>query len=96
MEFASNGLERIVTRGSCGAPSLFFRGIRIDFLNNSLFSIGLSDKLWIAVNRCEHQFGWGGRVRTSAWWNQNQPGPSTKSMRILNNPWNLPLDVSIG
>jgi hypothetical protein len=23
------------------------------------------------------------RIRTSVWWNQNQAGPSTKSMRIL-------------
>jgi hypothetical protein len=31
----------------------------------------LVGQLWIAVNRCEHQFGWGGRIRTSAWGNQN-------------------------
>jgi hypothetical protein len=33
--------------------------------------------------------GWGGRIRTSAWWNQNQAGPSTKSTRILNHSLNL-------
>ena len=33
---ASDGLERIVTRDFCGAPSLFFRGIRIDFLREQL------------------------------------------------------------
>jgi hypothetical protein len=32
---------------------------------------GLVGQLWIAVNTCERQFGWGGRIRTSAWWNQN-------------------------
>jgi hypothetical protein len=40
--------------------------------------------------------GWGGRIRTSVWWNQNQAGPPTKSMRILNKLWNSTLNVSIG
>jgi hypothetical protein len=40
--------------------------------------------------------GWGGRIRTSVWWNQNQAGPSMKSTRILNNSWDPALKVSIG
>jgi hypothetical protein len=40
--------------------------------------------------------GWGGRIRTSAWWNQNQARPSMKSTRILKNVRNLTPDVSIG
>src|ERR1700681_4548138 len=40
--------------------------------------------------------GWCGRIRSSAWWNQNQAGPSIKSTRILKNYRNSPLYRSIG
>jgi hypothetical protein len=40
--------------------------------------------------------GWGGRIRTSAWWNQNQPTLSMISTGILKKAWNTALKVSIG
>jgi hypothetical protein len=40
--------------------------------------------------------GWGGRIRTSVWWNQNQRGSLAISIRILTKSRNLPLDISIG
>ncbi len=40
--------------------------------------------------------GWGGRIRTSVWWNQNQPTLSMISTGILKKAWNTALKVSIG
>jgi hypothetical protein len=40
--------------------------------------------------------GWGGRIRTSVWWNQNQATSPTISKRILKKVWNSALKVSIG
>src|ERR1700694_1904844 len=40
--------------------------------------------------------GWGGRIRTSAWWNQNQATSPAISMRILKKAWDSALKVSIG
>jgi hypothetical protein len=40
--------------------------------------------------------GWGGRIRTSVWWNQNQATLSIISTSILKKAWNSALKVSIG
>ena len=40
--------------------------------------------------------GWGGRIRTSVWWNQNQPTLSIISTSVLKKAWNSTLKVSIG
>jgi hypothetical protein len=39
--------------------------------------------------------GWGGRIRTSAWWNQNQATNSMFSKTILKKASNSALNVSI-
>src|ERR1700736_3600553 len=40
--------------------------------------------------------GWGGRIRTSVWWNQNPTPPTMFSMPVPNYPLDMTVNTSIG